>query len=71
MKFRIECDLKNYETALDIIATAGAQYFDEAIELVKKHRLFKQALKCYDYDSELSSKVKRAFGDYLMERGYL
>ena len=41
MKFRIECDLKNYETALEIIATAGEKYIDEAIELVKKHRLFK------------------------------
>ena len=44
MKYRIEVDLKNYETALERISLCGSQYFHEALALIKKHRLFKQAL---------------------------
>ena len=41
MKYKIELDLKNYETALEIISEGGAKYFDQALELIKKHRLYK------------------------------
>jgi len=36
MKFKIESDLKNFETALGIIAQGGAKYFEEALALIKK-----------------------------------
>ena len=41
MKYTIEFDLKNYEAALSIIAKSGDKYFEEAITLIKKQRLFK------------------------------
>lgn len=39
--------------------------------MVKKQRLFKQAIKVYENDPELQVQVKRAFGDYLLQRGYV
>jgi hypothetical protein len=52
-KFRIHFDLKEYENALEMIAKTGAQHIDEAINLIKKQRLFKQALELYSYDAAL------------------
>ena len=71
MKFKIETDFKNYEKALQIIVEGGQKYFEKALELIKKHRLYKQALDLYKHDAELHSKVKAAFGDYLLQRGYV
>lgn len=70
-KFTIEYDLKNFETALKIVAQSGEKYFDKALEMVKKNRLFKQALKEYEAWPDLQEQVKRAFGDYLLQRGYV
>lgn len=53
MKYRIQLDLKNYETALNMIAQGGEQHFEEALGLIKKQRLFKQALALYEDDEDL------------------
>mmetsp|Transcript_26788 Transcript_26788/g.40861 ORF Transcript_26788/g.40861 Transcript_26788/m.40861 type:complete len:186 (-) Transcript_26788:697-1254(-) len=71
MKFKIEMDLKNFETALLRIANCGEQYFDEALTLIKKQRLFKQGLECYKDHPSLVIQIKRAFGYYLHQRGYV
>jgi len=71
MKFKIEADFKNYEKALQIVAEGGPKYFDKALELVQKQRLYKQALELYKNDADLHNQVKGAFGDYLMQRGYV
>lgn len=39
-KFTIESDLKNFSTALSIAAEGGEEYFEEAMLLIKKNRLF-------------------------------
>lgn len=36
MKYRIQLDLKNFETALKMIAESGEQHFEEALGLIKK-----------------------------------
>jgi elongator complex protein 1 len=68
MKFKIESDLKNFEQALTVISESDS-HFDEALSLIKKHRLFKLALSLYEHKPQ-HILVKRAFGDYLMTRGY-
>lgn len=41
MKYRVHLDLKQYDKAVKKLAKGGAQYLDEALAIVKKHRLFK------------------------------
>ena len=65
MKYKIENDLKNYEKALEMIANSGEKFFEEALVLIKKQRLFKQALVLFEDRPSLHIQVKRAFGDYL------
>ena len=57
MKYRIQLDLKNYEAALNMIAQGGEQHFEEALGLIKKQRLFKQALALYEADEDLHIQV--------------
>jgi tetratricopeptide (TPR) repeat protein len=38
--------------------------------LIKKNRLFKQALDYYSHSEDLTKKIKLAFGEYLHQRGY-
>ena len=71
MKYKIESDLKNYEKALEMIAKSGNKFFEESLALIKKQRLFKQALVLYKDQPELHAQVKTAFGDYLLQRGYV
>ena len=71
MKYKIESDLKNYERALEMIAKSGNKFFEESLALIKKQRLFKQALELYKDQPELHAQVKTAFGDYLLQRGYV
>jgi len=47
MKFKIHMDLKQYDQAVKEITKGGLAKFDEAITVVKKHRLFKQAMEYY------------------------
>ncbi len=57
-KFRVNLDLKQYEKAVKALAKGDKKlcdsnpdlqetYFNEALSLIKKHRLFKQALSFY------------------------
>jgi len=61
MKFRVNLDLKQYEKAVKTLAKGDKQlngsnpeltekYFAEALTLIKKHRLFKQALDFYSHN---------------------
>ena len=53
MQYTIQSDLKNYSEALSIISKGGDKYFTESLAMVKKQRLFKQALSDYEYNPEL------------------
>jgi len=41
MKFKVHSDLKQYDEALKMISEGREQYFEEALALTKKHRLYK------------------------------
>ena len=47
MKFKIQYDLKEYKNALEVISQSGDKYFEEALQLIKKQRLFKEGLQLY------------------------
>lgn len=81
MRFRIHLDLKHYETAVKKLARGDRSlsethpevreaYFEEALALVKKHRLFRQALDFYSHSQPLTKRLKAAFAEYLQLRGY-
>ena len=72
MKFRIECDLKEFERALIVLASdkEGEEHFEQALQVVRKNRLFKQALKLYSDRPHLHAQVQACFADYLLERDY-
>lgn len=70
MKFKIHLDLKQFDKAVKKLAKGGAQYFDEAMVVVRKQRLFKQALEYFKDDPKLLNKVKVVFGEYLEQRNY-
>ena len=70
MKFKVHNDLKQYEKAVKKLAKGGAKYFDESMAVIKKQRLYKQALEFYKDQPELLRKVKQNFGEYLDQRNY-
>ena len=53
MQYTIQSDLKNFSEALSIISKGGEKYFEESLKMIKKHRLFKQALADYELFPEL------------------
>lgn len=65
MKFKVHSDLKQFDKALKKLAKGGEQYFDEALTITKKHRLFKQALDDYRENADLVKRIKLSFGEYL------
>ena len=46
------------------------KYFTEALAVIKKNRLFKQALEYYSHSEPLTKRLKLAFAEYLELRGY-
>ena len=81
MKFKVNLDLKVHDKAVKKLAKGdralnGAspelseQYFTEALTVIKKNRLFKQALEYYAHSEDLTKRLKLAFGEYLEARGY-
>jgi len=48
MKYKVHTDLKNYAKALQKLSqSTDDAHFEEALHLVKKQRLYKDALDCY------------------------
>jgi len=71
MRFKVHYDLKDYSTALTMLAQSDEDdHFEEALQLIKKQRLFKLALDAYASNKDRLMKVKRAFGQYLDDRGF-
>ena len=49
MRFKVQCDLKNYsEAILEVVNDEDESHFDEAMNVIKKHRLFRHALKVFE-----------------------
>ena len=53
MKFTVYCDLKQFEKAIETVAQFGDKYFSEAMVIVKKQRLYKQAMNLYYANNDL------------------
>ena len=81
MRYRVCIDLKDYPRAVKKLAKGdrdlngsdsplAEQYFTEALTVIKKHRLFKQALDFYSHNEVLIKRLKLAFAEYLEARGY-
>ena len=71
MKFKVHFDLKNYAKALKKLSRSTDDgHFEEALQLIKKQRLFKLALDYYADKPERINSIKAAFGDYLDQRGF-
>jgi elongator complex protein 1 len=70
MKFKVQYDLKEYELALQMISQADVKYFKEALAMIKKQRLYRQALRHYKDHPDLLKEIKIAFADYLHDRKY-
>ena len=71
MRYRVNLDLKRFDKAVKKLAQGGTEeHFELALPLIKKHRLFKQALTDFSHSPELVRRVKLAFGEYLEQRGY-
>jgi elongator complex protein 1 len=47
MKSKIHIDLKQFDKAVKKLSQGGEPYFEEALTIIKKQRLFKQALEFY------------------------
>ncbi|XP_015608261.1 putative elongator complex protein 1 [Cephus cinctus] len=65
MKYSIDKHLKRYESALKHISKIPEK-FNECIELIRNHRLYVQALKLFDKNSEEYKDVAKLFGEYLL-----
>ena len=71
MKFKVHFDLKDYPKALKKLSKSQSEeHFNEALQLVKKQRLYKQALDYFGEEPDRLRRVKLAFGEYLDQRGY-
>ncbi|XP_019847772.2 elongator complex protein 1 [Bactrocera dorsalis] len=49
--YKIDLHLKRYEKALENIAKCGFEKFDEALEFLDRHRLYKEAFKYYNLEN--------------------
>ena len=81
MRYRVCVDLKDFSRAVKKLAKGDRElkganpelaekYFTEALTVIKKHRLFKQALDYYSHSETLINRLKLAFAEYLEARGY-
>ncbi|XP_067647290.1 elongator complex protein 1 [Eurosta solidaginis] len=83
-KFKIDEYLKRHEKALGHIVKCGTEKFDEALEFIKRHELYKEALKLYRYEgatyyneeqentlSKCLQQICLAFADHLRAKGEL
>jgi len=65
-RFKIHFDLKQFDLALESLSKSDSDdHFNEAVALIKKQRLFKQALVCYESNHKRVAVVRHAFGEYL------
>ena len=70
MKFKVQFDLKEYDLALKEVSQADPKYFPEALAMIKKQRLYREALRYYAEEPNLLKEIKITFAGYLYERKY-
>ena len=71
MKFKVHYDLKNFPKALKKLSRSTEDsHFEEAIQIIKKQRLYKVALEFYSDQPDRIKAIRVCFGDYLEQRGF-
>ncbi|XP_034948939.1 putative elongator complex protein 1 [Chelonus insularis] len=65
-KYKIDKDLKRYESALEHIVKCPDK-FDECIELIRNHNLYFKAIKLLPKDKEEYKEIEKMYGQYLSE----
>jgi elongator complex protein 1 len=68
-RFKIDKYLKRYDKALNSISQMPDK-FDECLEFVKEHKLYKNALKIYDRKSHEHHMISLSYGEYLSQREF-
>lgn len=68
-KYKTDMELHRYKKALHHICKCG-DHFDECLDLIKKQRLYKDALYLFPASSDCFKAVWGSYGDYLMEKKY-
>ncbi|RWS03471.1 elongator complex protein 1-like protein, partial [Dinothrombium tinctorium] len=67
--FKIDLHLKRYEKALfNISLCDGDNYFEESLELIEKHHLFREAIKLYSGHNK--KIIWKKFGQFLLIKKY-
>ncbi|KAG0241352.1 IKI3 family-domain-containing protein [Mortierella sp. GBAus27b] len=68
-RFKIDDHLKRYQSALQNLSQAGEKYFDDCVAYIKKHNLYKAALKVYESSSTKHKVILKIYGDSLSING--
>lgn len=70
-KFKIDCQLKRYEKAIENIAELcdNNEMFSQCIEVVKKHNLYRKSLEIFKDNIPRYNAMCILFGDYLRIQG--
>jgi len=71
-RYNIDMTLGRYDKALGHLSKAGANYFDECVELMKKYKLYSKALDIFSDNSTNNDNpqmrvIMDAYGEYLFE----
>ncbi|XP_001980535.3 putative elongator complex protein 1 [Drosophila erecta] len=64
-KFRIDDHLKKYDSALSHLASCGEEHYEEALEFIRKHGLYTDALAIYRQHNEFQKTIYVAYADHL------
>lgn len=63
-KFKIDVELKRYESALANIALCEDK-FNESLQFIEEHRLYKTALTLYSNSKEKYDCIAKDYAEYL------
>jgi elongator complex protein 1 len=71
-RYSIDMTLGRYDKALGHLSKAGADYFNECVELMKKYKLYSKALDIFsdnstNNDNPQMKVIMDAYGEYLFE----
>lgn len=70
-KFKIDEHLKRYDLALHHLAACGAEHYELALNFIKQHNLYNQALVAYQSQPDFHRRICVAYADHLRSNAQL
>ncbi|XP_017969177.1 putative elongator complex protein 1 [Drosophila navojoa] len=70
-KFKIDEHLKRFDRALHHLAACGAEHYELALDFIKQHNLYNQALIAYQSQTDFHRRICVAYADYLRSNAQL